>query len=186
MAVTRWPKLATRPVASCRIFDIRADTCRSPRTGKEAEFFVIESTDWVNVIAFTDDDQALLVKQHRFGIDELSLEIPGGMIDGGEDPLGAAQRELVEETGYVPSQIVPLGVCHPNPALQANRLYSFLATCCRHTGKPHLDGMEDIDLVTVPRARLDSLLATGQISHSLVLAAFLFLKLKETGVGMTP
>jgi 8-oxo-dGTP pyrophosphatase MutT (NUDIX family) len=173
-------------VARCRVFDVRADLCRSPRTGEAHEFFVIECGDWVNVIPLTDDGEVLLVRQHRFGIDDLSLEIPGGMVDAGEDPLTAAGRELLEETGYAHRKLELLGDIHPNPALQKNRAFTYLATGCARHGAPSLDTCEDLELVKLPLSRIDHLLQSGQISHALVAVAFLHLKLRGSPTGMTP
>ena len=79
--------------------------------------------DWINVIPLTDDGQVVMVRQYRFGIEGFTLEIPGGMCDPGEPPLEAARREMREETGYAPSEMIELGWVHPNPPLQNNRCF---------------------------------------------------------------
>jgi 8-oxo-dGTP pyrophosphatase MutT (NUDIX family) len=134
---------------------------------------VIQCTDWVNIIPVTLDDQIVLVRQFRVGVWSNSLEIPGGMVDPGESPQRAAVRELEEETGYVPGHVIPLGSVHPNPALQANRCHSFLALGCNRTSDVSLDAGEDIEVVLRPRREIPEMLWNGEISHSLVLAAFL-------------
>lgn len=136
----------------------------------------MEFTDWVNVIPLTADNEVVMVRQFRHGIEDFTLEIPGGMVDPEDtDPCSAAQRELWEETGYGSADIVRLGEVHPNPALQKNRCFSFLARDVRPTRKPQLDGTEEIEVVLVPRAEIAGRIAGGEISHALVIAAFAFL-----------
>lgn len=178
MTLKTWQRVGSRPHCSARVFSVRADRLRSPRTGSEHEFFVIECPDWVNVIPLTDAGELLLIRQYRVGIEAVSLEIPGGMVDPGEGPLEAARRELLEETGYAPRAIEPLGTIHPNPALQGNVTHSFLATGCTWQSAPRLDSTEEVELVKVPLADVDRLLREGQITHALVAVAFLHWKLR--------
>jgi len=94
-----WPKISSKKVGDFRIFQIRSDVRRSPRTGAEHDFFVLECVDWVNVIALTPDDQLVMVEQYRHGSDTVELEIPGGMMDPGEhSPVACGVRDLREET----------------------------------------------------------------------------------------
>lgn len=170
-----WNLLRTRAERDFRIFTARTLDVTDPRTGTEYVRTVLECPDWVNVVALTPDESVILVRQFRFGTWSNTLEIPGGMVDPHEtDIQGAALRELEEETGYVPGSVELLGVSLPNPAIQTNRLHSYLARNCRkvHDGKQ--DGSEDIELVLVNRRQITDLVKRGEISHSLVLAAFLF------------
>lgn len=158
-----------------RIFTARTLDVADPRNGEGFVRTVLECPDWVNVIALTTDKRVILVRQFRFGTWSNTLEIPGGMVDPGEtDIQAAALRELEEETGFVAGEVKRLGSSHPNPATHTNRLHSFLALDCvqAHDGKP--DHGEDLELVLTPRAELPRLVAEGAITHSLVLAAFLF------------
>jgi len=173
-----WTKGGSRPIADCRIFQVRADTFRSARTGVDHEFFIIDSPDWVNVLPFTDSGEILLVRQHRFGTDAPSLEVPGGMVDPGEDPLAAGRRELLEETGYAPKTIELLGTIRPNPAIHPNTTHSYLALGCEKVAEPHFDSTEDCELVKVPITQIDDLLRSNAIDHSLVAVAFLHWKLR--------
>ena len=170
-----WNLLRTRAERDFRIFTARTLDVTDPRTGTEYVRTVLQCPDWVNVVALTPDESVILVRQFRFGTWSNTLEIPGGMVDPHEtDVQAAALRELEEETGFVPGAVELLGVSHPNPAIQTNRLHSYLARDCRkvHDGKQ--DGSEDIELVLVERRRIHELVRRGEISHSLVLAAFLF------------
>ena len=172
-----WARLRSRHIADCRIFQVRADAYRSAKTGEEHEFFIVESSDWVNVLAPTDGGDLLLVRQHRFGTDAPSLEIPGGLVDPGEEPQAAAIRELLEETGYAARSVAPIGRIRPNPAIHPNTTHTFLALGCQKVREPSFDTTEDCELVQVPVAEVDTLLRTGQIDHALVAVAFLHWKL---------
>ncbi len=105
----------------------------SPHTGREHSFYRLEGPDWVNVIAFTKELDLLVVEQYRHGINEATLEIPGGCCDPGETPLESAKRELLEESGFTSDSWISLGSCTPNPATQTNRAHSFLALDCEAT-----------------------------------------------------
>lgn len=167
-----WETESSAVVADYNIFRVRKDHCRSPRTRKAHDFWVLELTDWVNVVALTPDEQLVLVEQYRFGCQRPTLEIAGGTVDAGEAPLCAAARELREETGYVADSIVLLGMVEPNPAIQNNRCYTALALGCRPAGAQELDEREDIVVRTRPLAELPAMLAGGEITHALVWAAF--------------
>jgi 8-oxo-dGTP pyrophosphatase MutT (NUDIX family) len=170
-----WKLLRTRIERDFRIFTARTLDVADPRNGTEYVRTVLTCPDWVNVIALTTDQRLILVRQFRFGTWSNTLEIPGGMVDAHEtDPRRAALRELEEETGFVPQTMELLGVSHPNPALQTNRLYSFVARNCEsvHRGKP--DHSEDIEVVVVPVEEVPALVRQGTVTHALVLAAFLF------------
>lgn len=153
-----------------------------PPTGKATRFSLIEATDWVNVLALTPDDRVVLIRQYRPGTDSVCLEIPGGMVDAGEEPLAAAARELAEETGYTAPVWRLLGTVSPNPALFDNRLHSYLALDAVPTSAPRLDGNEVIALETVPLSDVRTLLVEGKIEHALVVAAFAHLAFELGGL----
>ncbi len=156
-----------------RVFRIRKDVSVSPVKGTEHAFFVLEGTDWVNVVALTDAGEMLFVRQWRHGTEEETLEIPGGCVDPGDaSPLAAVKRELREETGYDSDDWTELGWVSPNPAIQANRCFTFLARGCRKVGEPSPDGTEDLRVETIPEAEVPRLVRDGHIRHALVLAAF--------------
>ena len=132
----------------------------------------LTTPDWCNVVPVTDDGRVILVRQHRWGTDAPSLEIPGGLVDPGESPLDAAARELREETGYDAGSIVELGRVHPNPALQSNHLHMFLARGCTPHGRgQQLEELEDCEVVLLDRAQLEAAIDRGEITHALVWAA---------------
>ncbi len=173
--IEHWQTLSSKTVAECRIFSVEMVEKRHPSRGLAGEFAFIRTSDWVNIIPLTDAGTVILVRQYRHGTGDISLELPGGIIDEGEDPREAAQRECVEETGYRGmGEAELIGVNDPNPALQGNRCYSFLWRGCSTADIQHLDEHEEIEIVEVPIGEVPALIREGRIRHSLILAAFLF------------
>ncbi len=167
-----WTFLHSKILYTCRIFSLKKEGYRSPRTGREHDFFLLDSADWVNVIPRTADGRIILVKQYRIGTKDFSLEIPGGMLDEGDDPAGAAARELSEETGYAGEEPILLGVVHPNPAIQTNRCFTYLINNVVFKTPPQQDSTEDIEVQSAPLDHIPELIRKGEITHALVIAAF--------------
>lgn len=172
-APQRWSKLGAQPFAHTRIFDVQSVRYRHPRRAEAKDFFVIDAPDWVNVLALTPAHEMVLVRQFRFGIDDFSLEIPGGMIDRGEDPVAAGLRELREETGYTGARASLLGSVHPNPAIQSNRCHFVLVEEARRTASVAWDEDEEIEVRTEPVDEVYARARAGGITHALVLDALL-------------
>lgn len=166
-----WPREGQAVDRDYGIFRVRRDLLRSPRTGARLERVVLETPDWVNVVAFTEAGRVLLVRQYRFGIEAVTAEIPGGMVDPGESPLDAARRELREETGHEAPRWHSLGVLEPNPAIQDNRCHLFLAEGAHRVGAPRLDAGEDIELDEMTPEELRRAVLRGEIRHCIVVAA---------------
>ncbi len=168
-----WPLVESKILCSFPIYRLRQDVRRSPRTGKNHTFLVLDSTDWVNIVPITPRGDVVMIRQFRHGTADMVLEIPGGMMElNGEDPREAALRELVEETGYVAESCVYLGSVHPNPAIQNNRCHTFLAQNVRRVCDQRLEGTEDIEVVEIPFKEIPALITKGEITHALVLIAF--------------
>ena len=167
-----WKVVSSQKDRSYRVFSLRTDRAVSPRTGKEHSFFILESTSWVNIIPLTSDGKVVMVRQYRHGTGEVTLEIPGGLVEEGDTPATAAMRELVEETGYTAREVIPLGNVQPNPAIQNNRCYSFIARDVRLTREQSQDEKEDIEVVLKSLSEIPAAIRNGEITHALVLAAF--------------
>jgi 8-oxo-dGTP pyrophosphatase MutT (NUDIX family) len=169
-AIQAWRELERKQVADCRIFTVERSTASSPVDSTPHAFHRIRSSDWAQILPITADGNAVLVRQYRHGPQRVTLEMPGGLIDPGEDPATAALRECLEETGYRARTALSLGVVSPNPALFSNRLHGFYATGVQLERAVQNTGTEVTEVVLVPVAELESLLVSGEIDHALVVA----------------
>jgi ADP-ribose pyrophosphatase len=172
-----WRRERSERVADCRVFKVRRDHSADPRDGRTHDFYVIEAPDWINVIPLTEDGRVVLIEQYRHGAGEVSLEIPGGMVDAGESPAEAAARELLEETGYEAGEVLFLGKTRPNPAIQDNWIHTFVARGVVYRHEPLNAGTEQTVVRVVPLERIPALIAEGRITHSLVVVGFYWLGL---------
>lgn len=172
MPLKPWKRVASIRDRSFPIFSLRTDRSRSPRTNQTYDFYILESADWVNIIPITQEGEVILIRQYRHGIQDMALEIPGGIVEPDDTPREAALRELEEETGYRAEQISALDHVWPNPAFLDNRCYTFLARDASPTGDQMPDEKEDIEVLPVPLERIPDMIRLGEIRHSLVIAAF--------------
>jgi 8-oxo-dGTP pyrophosphatase MutT (NUDIX family) len=175
-----WQRMKSEQIANCKVFKVRRDLSAREGDDESHTFYCIEAPDWINVIALTPEKQVVLIEQYRHGTEEITLEIPGGMADEGEDPKTAGLRELLEETGYAPrGEVVILGRARPNPAIQDNWVYHLLALDVEKTQDPAFDSTEDVKTRLAPLPEVADLIKDGTISHALVLAAFHHYSLQE-------
>jgi 8-oxo-dGTP pyrophosphatase MutT (NUDIX family) len=167
-----WRQESSEYVVDCRVFRVRRDLSADPRDGCAHDFYVIEAPDWINVVPLTPRGEVVLIEQYRHGSQEVSLEIPGGMVDPGETPREAAARELLEETGYTESELIFLGKTRPNPAIQNNWIHTYLARSVEFRREPEFAGTEQTVVRLVPLEQIPALIAEGKITHSLVVVGF--------------
>lgn len=153
------------------IFSLLKRKSRLPEENLEGDFYIIDAPDWTNIIAITEDQQVILVEQFRHGIQKATLEIPGGAIDGDEEPMNAAKRELLEETGYSSEDWIKLGEVSSNSAILSNYTHLYLARNCQLQQEQNLDEHELIELHTYPLDEFLNMVRKGVIHHSIVVAA---------------
>jgi ADP-ribose pyrophosphatase len=170
----KWKYTDSKVVYKNKLFKIKKEKCIVPRTGKYYDYFYEDSQDWVNIVPVTDTGKVILIRQYRHAVREFTLEIPGGIIDRGEKPLAGAKRELLEETGYGNGKFKLIGHCRPNPAIINNMTYSFLATGVKKISGQHFDGTEEIEVLEVPVNKIEKLITSGKITHTLVITALHF------------
>ncbi|MBC8040395.1 MAG: NUDIX hydrolase [Opitutaceae bacterium] len=171
--LSRWETLGDRSIAATRIFDVRLARLRHPVRLREREFVVVDAPDWVNVVALTPDLRLVMVNQFRFGSNDFSWAVPGGIIEAGEDATVAGARELAEETGYTGTAARLLGSVHPNPAFMRNRCHLVLVTGATATSALAWDPDEEMEVQAVPVEDVYRWAWEGRITHSLVLNALL-------------
>jgi ADP-ribose pyrophosphatase len=166
-----WELVESKRDRSYKLFSVHLNRSRSPRTGQVHEFQVLDSPDWVAVIAVTPKNELVMVEQFRHGTGELSLEPPGGLVKEGQSPEQSAREELQEETGYVANTWESLGWMHPMPALFTNRFHVFLARDAIPTGNLDPDETEEIETLLLPVSQVKDFIRSGHIRCSVMIAA---------------
>jgi len=166
-----WEKLESRHGEHLVLFRPRFDVLKHPKSEEVFQRLVLETPDWVNVVALTRERRLVVVRQFRFGTESVTLEIPGGMVDRGEDHRRAAERELREETGHTARKWTYLGCVEPNPAFHDNLCHHWLAEDAERTHEQGLDSGEDIAIDTLDLDDVRARIERGEIRHSLVITA---------------
>lgn len=172
----RWIRGEDRSLLHTRIYDVRASKFRHPARKGEKEFFVIDPSDWAMVVPITPEGELVMVRQFRFGIEQISLELPGGVIEQGEDPRVAGVRELAEETGFGGDEAVLLGSVHPNPAIQSNRAHVVLVPNVTRKTEINWDEDEELSMELIPVGEVLERARKGEITHALMLNALFLLE----------
>lgn len=176
--IYRWETISIIKKEFYKIFEIGLIEKRHENSKVTSHFTKIFSSNWVNIIPITNKGKIILIEQFRHGTDEFTIEIPGGLIEKGEEPIIAAQRECEEETGYS-SQLKPifLGQVEPNPAFMDNKCYTFLWEGCTLTKSQNFDEHEEIKIMEVEIDEVFEMVKNGKINHSIVLNALFYYKL---------
>ena len=174
MALKQWRQTGRKLICQGRLFRYFQVESQTQSGHLKGTFDVLESLDWVNVVAVTPEQKLVAIRQYRQGSENITLEIPGGAVDPGEDFLTAARRELCEETGYTSTRWKLIGEVSPNPAFMNNTCQTFLAENCILSDSTNFDPLEEIETQLIDVAKVPEMVRTGKINHSLVVAALHF------------
>lgn len=172
MSNQKWEILSSEYLVNAPWAVLRKDSCIMPGGYVVPEYYVLEYPNWVNIVALTTENEIILVKQYRHGAGETILEIPGGVIDEGEEALAAAKREMLEETGYEFESFEKLCELYPNPATSNNITTTYLAKGGRRVQEQQLDAQEEIEVLLSSPSEVKALLLQnkfGQALHSTAL-----------------
>ena len=165
-----WKLVSHRPGPDLKVFRSRIESRLNPRNGHRLDCLVLDSRDWVNVVALTQENKAVLVKQFRFGSGSVTVEIPGGVIDPNEGHGAAARRELREETGFAAKRWTYLGATQPNPAILNNLCHHWLAEEAELAHETSPDEGEDITVITAGIDEIRAAIVSGRLRHALAIA----------------
>jgi ADP-ribose pyrophosphatase len=170
-----WQQISSRYIHKEKWFSLRADKLLKGNGEEMDPYYVLEYSDWVNIFPVTKDGRVVLVKQYRYALGTFSMEVPGGIMDPHEtNPLDAAKRELLEETGYSCGHVEEVAVVATNPATQNNRLHCYLATDCELTHELNHDENEELEVMLVSMEEVLNMLRNNQIIQSLHISSMMY------------
>jgi len=177
----KWTLLDSKYIIRRPWATLRIDTLRLPNGNIKDEYYVLEYPTWVNMVAFTEHNTILFVKQYRHGAGEIMVELPAGVVEKGEDPKEAAHRELLEETGYAFDTIEYICELYANPATSGNLTYTYLLQGGKKVQEQELDDSEDIEVVEMGIEEAKQFLFDNKIGQALHTSA-LFYTFKKLGL----
>ncbi len=164
-------KVASQEIFKGKVVHLFRDDILLP-DGKEATREYIRHPGAVCIVPLTKDNEVILVKQYRYPFSRVTLEIPAGKLDIGEEPEHCAYRELSEETGALAAKLTPIGEFMSSPAILDEVIYMYLATELEF-GELHTDEDEFLDVVRMPLDQLVSEIISGEIKDGKTQAAVL-------------
>jgi len=174
MEILKWEKLSSTYLVKEKWATLRVDSCKLQDGNIKDDYYVLEYPNWVNAIAITEQGKLIMVRQYRHAADIVSLEVPGGVIDGDELPEDAIRRELLEETGYTFKSAELIATLHPNPATANNVTYTYLLRGGVKTHAQNLDEHEILNVEEYTIAEVKQLLKANKIDQALHCAALFY------------
>ena len=179
-----WPVISRERIGDFGLFSFTQKKVRSPRTGEVRDVQALQFPDWVLILALTPQEEVVMVRQYRHGNEQVCLELPGGLVEPGDDSHAlSARRELLEETGYQADEITLLGECFPQPAILSNKCFFYLAENAAQVQSQDLDAGEDIEIMKIPLKEIPAKIEKKEIDHGMVLLAFFFFWMKQGLIG---
>ncbi|MDZ7954525.1 NUDIX hydrolase [Nostoc sp. DedQUE09] len=181
-----WIVLKSRHIVKDKWISVRSDTCQMPNGTIVDPYYVLEYPTWVNVVALTKNQEIVLVKQYRYGINKTVLELPGGSMEVEDtSPLEAAKRELLEESGYTSNNFIETAILSPNSATHNNLIHCFLAIDVECVADLKLDVTEQIDVVLLPLEKVIEGIENGILLQTLHISSLFFALKKLDKVQFT-
>ena len=165
-----WKTLDSKYLSKKPWLTVRVDKVQLPTGAIIDEYYILEYPEWVNTIAITKDEQFVFVRQYRHGIRKTVNELCAGVVEEGEEPIIAAKRELLEETGFGGGEWIPWMTISANASTHTNLTHCFLATGVERLDKQHLDKGEYIKVRIFNRNEVLNMLRQGEVWQSLMAA----------------
>lgn len=174
MGILKWKTVSSKYLVREKWATLRVDVVDLQNGVIKDDYYVLEYPNWVNAVALTKEGKIIMVRQYRHGGDIISLEIPGGVIDGNENPEDAIKREMLEETGYSFDSSELIASTYPNPATSNNVTHTYLLTGGVKTHEQHFDEHEILEVEEYTIAEVKSLLAENKIAQSIHCTALFY------------
>ncbi len=165
-----WKTLSSEYLIKRPWLTARRDKVQLPDGRILDEYYVLEYPTWVNVIAITKEGDMVLVRQYRHALGRTNFELVAGVLEKGEDPLVAAQRELLEETGYSGGEWKELMQLSANSSTMTNLTHCFLAEGVEKTALQNLDASEDLEVYVFSQEEVKQKLQQGDFVQALMVA----------------
>ena len=167
----KWKTLESESIFKTGIVTLDKQKCEMPDGRIMPSYYILRFPDWVNIIPITKDKQIVLIRQYRHATGEIHWEVPGGAVNHGEAAEIGASRELLEETGYASGRLIKVAENFPNPALQDNRIHTYIALDCELQGLQKLDPFEEIEVHVISMDELKRSIVEGRFNHNIVVAS---------------
>jgi ADP-ribose pyrophosphatase len=176
--IKKWKTLSSSYIHKSKWATLRKDECQMSDGRIVDDYYVLEYPDFANALAITEDNKVLMVQQYRQAAGIISLEVPGGVVDEGEEPEQAIKRELLEETGYEFNDIELVSVLYPNPSTANNKCHFYLAKGGKKIKEAHLDDLEELIVEEYTIPELKQLLLDNKIGQALQTAGIFYALIK--------